>query len=638
VNRRLITFTAVFLLGCLAGLAYTFSLTPTYIGRASLQVDPGGSSEQSADAAAFVGNEAQLLMSNEMLDALLAKLRQKQSAIVTPESVAQLRDMLSATPVTGTNTIQLEARGSGREHLAELLDSWMTTYLDHRGTRRGTDRQVDLEEARRAVDSMETRVARKRNDLDGFRRRHSIVSPEREENEIASQMRSLMGALNDARNKAVDAESRLAAVQASMATGTPVFRPQDKALITQLEQRISDLKQKLAELELKFTPDYLAIEPSVKTMRADIRRLEQEIERTRRTSQQAMLDEASQDLTLARKNVTRLEDQVANRRTDALKFTSQFAEHKARVDELAQLETQLGRAKEKLATLERTERGREPKYEVLGRAAVSDTPVHPQYPWYIGSSVGGGLLLAFLSVLLVEFLSPRPRREAPAYPQPIIQIAYPALESAREESLRLTHAQSVLPGLSSRVPALSAEAPQRELTIGEVNALWSAATKDARLALSALFSGLTLEELAGLEWKDVDVEALRLRVRATHRTHVLTSPLKEELGGRMSAHADNGAVATSASGARFSVKDLEGLIAAAAYDARLAQVESIDADTLRHTYISYLVRQGVRLSDLEEFVGPVSPALYLQYRNLSPAGPAASGRLVERVYPAFAAA
>jgi uncharacterized protein involved in exopolysaccharide biosynthesis len=639
VNRRLLTFSIVFLAACIGGLAYTFSITPTYVGHASLQVDPGSSPEQSADTAAFVGNEAQVLMSNEMLAALLTKLRERSSAGVAPESVARLRDMLSAAPIEGTNTIQLEARGSRREQLAHLLDSWTATYLESRGTRRVVDRDIDLVEARRAVDSIESRVTRRRNELDAFRRQHSIVSPEREENEIASQMRSLMAALNDARNKATDAESRMAAVKASMAAGTPVYRAQDKAQITALEQRIVDLRQKLSELELRFTPDYLAIEPGVKTMRANIRQLEQEIERTRRTSQQAMLDEASQDLTLARKNVARLEEQVASRRTDALKFTSQFGEHKARVDELARLEGELNRAKEKLAGLERTERGREPKYEVLGRAAVSEAAEHPNYAAYIGGSIGGGLLAGLLAVLLVEFLSPRPRREAPAYPQPIIQIAYPALEGGgRSETLRLAHAQQALPGSSSRFPALSEQAALRELTIGEVNALWSAATQDGKLALAALFSGLTLDELAALEWNDIDIEAGQVRVRSSQRTHALTSPLAEELRSRLTQRERDTAVATSVSGARFSVRDLEGLIAAAAYDARLAQAETIDADSLRHTYISFLVRQGVRLSDLERFVGTVAPALYLHYRNLSPAGPAASDSEPARVYPAFAAA
>jgi hypothetical protein len=91
-------------------------------------------------------------------------------------------------------------------------------------------------------------------------------------------------------------------------------------------------------------------------------------------------------------------------------------------------------------------------------------------------------------------------------------------------------------------------------------------------------------------------------------------------------------------GSRLSVVDLEGLIAAAAHDAGLAEADTVDADTLRHTYISFLVREGLRLSELDRFVGPVAPALFLRYRNLSPSTRAFSASAVNPVFPAFRSA
>ena len=76
-------------------------------------------------------------------------------------------------------------------------------------------------------------------------------------------------------------------------------------------------------------------------------------------------------------------------------------------------------------------------------------------------------------------------------------------------------------------------------------------------------------------------------------------------------------------------------MAAAAHDAGVPDAHDVDADVMRHTYISFLVRQGLRLSELEKAVGPVPPALFLHYRTLSPEGPGRSLDGVNCVFPAF---
>jgi hypothetical protein len=86
----------------------------------------------------------------------------------------------------------------------------------------------------------------------------------------------------------------------------------------------------------------------------------------------------------------------------------------------------------------------------------------------------------------------------------------------------------------------------------------------------------------------------------------------------------------------LSPADLKGLLAAAAHDAGLHDAEAIDSGVLRHTYVSFLVRQGPRLSDLEHLAGPVPPALFLYYRSLTPPGSDVALAAINRVFPAFA--
>ena len=640
MNRRLPIFIVVFLVLCAAGLSYTYSIAPTYVATAKIQVDPGTSFDpgtgidRAQGGAAFVANEAQALNSDEMLQTLLDALTKKRPALLPSfSSVPRLREVLVAMPSTGTNVIELQASGSEREQLAELLDVWAEAYLQSRGTRRTIDRGANIDEARGTVASIEARVARKRRQLDEFRRRYNIVSPEREENEVAAEMRSLTGALNEARRKAIDAESRLSSATAGAAEGNPVFRPQDKTTIAQLEQRALELRQQLKGLDLNFTPEYLAMDPKVKGMRANLQQIEQQMEVTRRSSQQEGLSEAAQDVLTVQKNVARLEAQVGARSKDALGFTSRFAELKAQTTELAQLETELGQAKQRLGLLERSERAREPKYELLGRPAVPEKPIYPDYARYAGYSVGGALAAALLAVLLVDFLNPRPKREPPAYPQPIIQIAYPTLAAVTGgDPLRLAGAMTALPA-SHHAPQPALAAPLRELSVPEVHALWDAATHDGRLAVAALISGLTLAELATLTWDSVELEAGCVKLPQGDRP--LTAPLAQELQARAPGRAGTETVAATRAGTALSIADLAGLVAAAAHDAGLERAETIDDDTLRHTYLSFLVRQGARLSELEQVVGTVPPASFLQYRGLSPRGPGVPLTAIDRVFPGF---
>jgi uncharacterized protein involved in exopolysaccharide biosynthesis len=633
VNRRLAIFLAVLILLCGIGLGYTYSIVPTYVASARLQVDPG-TDDKSQERTAFVANEAQALTSNEMLDSVLAAVN-KNPAFWKFGSVSRLRDTLAAVPVPGTNVIELQARGSDREQLPPLLEHWSAAYLESRGARRTVDRELTIEDARKAVESLEMRVVRKRAELDGLRRRYGIVSPEREDNEVAAEMKSLLAALNDARNKLIDAESRLSSAKAGMADGKAVYRAQDKATIAQFEQRLLESRQKLKDLEVNFTPQYLAIEPSVKALHANIAQLEKQIEDTRRVSQQALLNETGQELLTAQKNVSRLEAQFGQRRNDALRFTSHFAEQKAQASELGQVEAQLGQARQRLALLERSERGREPKYELLGRPIVAEKPAHPDYALYAAASVGGALIVALLAVLLVEFLDPRPKPEN-SFPQPIIQIAYPAL-AGEIAPPRIIGPMAALPLRPEALPAPDT-ATLRELSVTEVYALWDAATHDGRLALAALFSGLTLDELAQLKWNDVDLEGERVTiVQPARRVQPITEPFVEQVKAKWQRRGDTDAVAATGTGRAYSIDDLAGLIAAAAHDAGIAQSQMISAETVRHTYISFLVKQGARLSELELVVGPVPPASFLYYRNLS-RGAGVPFTELNRQFPAFRSA
>ena len=79
--------------------------------------------------------------------------------------------------------------------------------------------------------------------------------------------------------------------------------------------------------------------------------------------------------------------------------------------------------------------------------------------------------------------------------------------------------------------------------------------------------------------------------------------------------------------------ELESLIARAANDAGLDHSSEITSQVLRHTYISYLVRQGGRLTEIAQLTGPFPSAYQAAYALISPPGPGIPLTEIELLYP-----
>lgn len=82
------------------------------------------------------------------------------------------------------------------------------------------------------------------------------------------------------------------------------------------------------------------------------------------------------------------------------------------------------------------------------------------------------------------------------------------------------------------------------------------------------------------------------------------------------------------------VLELDALIVRIAQDAGIAYPEEINALAVRQTYIAFLVRQGLRLTELPRIAGRLSEAALTIYRIRSPS---AAGVPLERIalpYPA----
>ncbi len=178
----------------------------------------------------------------------------------------------------------------------------------------------------------------------------------------------------------------------------------------------------------------------------------------------------------------------------------------------------------------------------------------------------------------------------------------------------------------------------RELTDAELQTLVNAADDESRLALVALPSGISPEELIRLTWADVNVQAGIVRiVRPTPRELPMTPVLVSLLGWMTESKPSEGEarLLTDPSGNPTTLAYLDSLIAYAAHDAGLEQPAEVTPAVIRHTFIAFLVRQGLRFRDLARIVGPLPAAVTAMYDAMVSGGPRRSVEEIDMVIPAL---
>jgi hypothetical protein len=573
--------------------------------------------------------------------------------------------MVRASAVPGTDVVELAAEGADRELLGRIIEVWLAVYLERRAASRREVSDTAREDLQRQVDALALELQTKRAAIDDFRGRNEILSVERGDNQAAARLKQLNKALGEANQKAVETESRVEAVRADLAAGKVVLRPTDKAAIATLEGRARDLRETLKEAGTRYTDRYLAADPKYRSMRENLAALEGHIERQRAQSARALLDEAEQDLASAQATAARLRAQLDEHKRAAGEFTARYEEHKALQTELEQIEALYNATRERLVRVDLAQGQKAPEVQLLAPASVPGEPVRPLYLRDAGVSLGAAFALGLLAVWLVEFLGRTPREERLGVPTVQINLPpqslggpQPAALSA-VESTRLDGPHGAL--LEGRAqgrlrapegpPAGPATGLPRELAPEEVTALWAASRAEGRIVLGGLLAGLSVEELADLRWEDMDLGSGRVRVGgASPRVLPLEGAFRRVLADAARAGSEQGEsdaetppgdrpvrgagwVLASPDGSPLGLHAIEGLVAYAAYDAGLDLAAEVTPQVLRHTYVAYLVRQGLRFADVEQIVGRLPPAAYGLYARLAPSAGARASTDVQLQYP-----
>jgi uncharacterized protein involved in exopolysaccharide biosynthesis len=646
-SRRLGVFLCAFLPALVLGLAYTVMRPAEYQATARLQITPASATPASADdmAGAKTGaetaggapphgprsflTEVQVLTSRPLLEEVIQHLSKSGDlpADIRSDPVDGVRHMLSTETVEGTQVVLLRAEGPQRQFLARLVNTLTSVYQEHLAAAYQKSTGTGADQLRDSVQALEQKVAAKRQEVDAFRSSNDIVSTERDENQLLSAAKGLATDLNEAKGKLAAAEGKLRAARSAASSGQGVVAAKDNPTIADMEKRASQLREELHDLQQRFTPQYLDLDPAAKAARGRLDNLEQQIKTERAAGQRAAVAEAEAKVTAAREAVEQLQQQINENKSAVQTFIVRFGEFKAMQEDLTHLE-QLHRAtSDRLARLEASDSETAPQVEILEAATAPQLPWRPLYARDAGISLGAAAALGFLAIWLVEFFSPR-------MPQPAAveqQRWWPlAVGGGREAA-----SPPLLAAQTARLPA--PDALPRELSDAEIAALLRATSDDGGLIVTGLLSGLSAEEIVALAWDQIDLDARTIRVSGeSPRMLSLSDPLRRLLTARRASQPQaEGTVLRGPSGGPSTIDDVRSLVMYAAYDAGLDGADEVTLQALRHTYLGYLLRQGIRFADIGRIVGRLPQEELAAYMRFTPSQPRRPLEDIEPVLPAL---
>ncbi len=638
--RRWKVFLGVLLAASVIGLAVVYGRTPLYRASASvLTVKPKAVDARSAEAdAEHVAIQGRLLLGEDLLGRLAAVLSADGHADIA--DVDSLRAMLSAIPVPETNLLELRAQGADPQQLQHAVNSWAATYETFRAEEieAATGRTTaELEEEQA---SLQAKIDAARRDLLAFREAHDIVSLERDENHNLARLKGLNESLNKARDRLVEANAKYVAIQDAIAKGETVVPPEYKSELTKKQLEVERLRDQIHDLNQKFTPRYMERDPALKALPAELHELERDLARATRIGQRTVVDEAQQDIDTARGAVASLEMQLAEHQQKVQVFTDRFKEFKSLEEGLARLESLYGDSEERLAKIQVRNFKKYPPIQVVDRASVPTRPVYPNYERDLLIALGVALVLALFATWLLEYLTGRANE--PQGPYMGMRIYPPAQgpqlsggevtgvlsSQAAPAAASLAH-QAAPTAAASALPANLPVMP-RELALPEVQALLDSADELTGGYCALLLSGVSPVELPLMHAPCIDHDAGVVSVPGAY-------PRDLEVGAGAWQRLHAFVARLSRGSLSLPTEELDANLAVAAADAGVAHPVSVTATALWHSYVLFLVRQGVRLSDLPQRVGNLTPDLQLALAYFSPPGANRSLSASNWVYPLLAA-
>ncbi len=608
-SGRLIIFAVVFLLCSILTLSYVFFRAPVYQSYATLLTVAKTAIDSSNTEADIqhVAIQKQILLGAELLAETSKRLKADHTGNEIDLSIGNIRQMLNVKPVTETNLIEMIAEGPDPAKLPLLINTWIDVYLDARASEISLllgDTTIQIQEE---LNGLSKKIRTKRAALDQFRKQYDIASIEREENDALARLKGLNEALNEAEAEEVKTKARLDAINQAIARGQAVVPQEDTRTLSLLEDRAQELRGELADLNRRYTREYLNLSPTLKVIPDQLEALEKEIKHMRQQGQIIVQSNAQQEYAAAQQTANEIRQQLKIHKNTATQFTAHFAEHEALKEDLVALEARYRDTQDRMTQLETQYAGKYPQVDVIERAFLPEEPVRPDYLRDAGIAVIGSLVLSLLCVWMIEFLTRKTQ------PSSMINLSGIHVYDHGEKSDSIEMQQRQINQLPQSGLALDTPLPL-EIAPEKINMLLQNASHRARLVIALLLSGVTIEEISTITPKNIDTDNEKLCINGQSPRLLYLNPALQSLFANPDCNL------LHPSGEQLSVEDITALLTCAIADADLSTTDEINARTLHQTYLIYLVKQGLRLTELEKIAGYIAPQELSRFSIYQPAG------------------
>ena len=405
-RRRLFVFLAVFLVTAAVGLTWDFMRPAEYRATSRLQITPPSMALSSTlttgtvrvetspqDGKQAFLTEVQTLTSRPIVERVAEQLQAAGHDLskLGLDPILGLQSSLVVNAVEGTQVVELAAVAGEPELPAALLVGISEVYREHVAQAYRDNNTEAVASADEEVLRLQDAVAAKRGEVEAFRVRHSIVSPEREENSLLAEMRGLARSQEEANKRLTEAEGKVASLRSASAAGKSTVRAKDNPTLAAAEARASQIREELGELGRRYTPDYLDKDPQARALRTRLAELNDQITQQRAAGQSSALEEAEQELAAARESARRLQERINVSKQQVGTFAARFSQYKSLQEELGQLEKAHQEALQRQVRLSATQRSRAPALQILEQAVIPKEPWRPHY-WRDAALVLAGAL------------------------------------------------------------------------------------------------------------------------------------------------------------------------------------------------------------------------------------------------------
>lgn len=634
-SSRLFVFSIVFLISSLLSLGYVYSRPALYRSYATLLTVAQTAIDQQSNEADIqhVAIQRQILTGQELLAETLTRLQQNQGKTSSQSlSIPEIQRLLSVQTVPETNLVELAATGHQPELFAPLINTWIDVYLERRAEEIRQTTGLTLEALQEELTGLADKILIKRSELEHFRRVNNITSLDRGnifENQSLARFKGLNQSFNDASEEAVKAKAVLDSVNKSIAEGRMVVPSEDKRGMRVLELRLQELQEQLTEFDRKYTRSYLALQPKLNVLPKQIQDLKREIQTKQKFGQSIVLSEAEQNFAATQQSLQEIKKQLEEHKQEATEFSSRFAEHESLLSDLEGLELLQRTTRERLVQIEAKQTEKFPQVKVIERAFLPQEPFSPDYTRDAVIAIIGSIFMGLFFVWLIEFLTHKKSQQASLSISGInisdsppglinnIQQRHEPIAQERTQSLQHDNSHSLEHHL------------YEELSVKTLDGLLEDSDIKAKQLISLLLSGLTLEEISRLSKQDFDFVKENINVPGTSPRSLFLNPAIKSLFEDIEpCPAWNNKQAVS-------IETLKAILVYASVDAGLTNMQKVTAEALTYTYIMYLVKQGIRLSELEQITGYLDPDELSKYSHYSPEKPGLPIADIDLIYPSL---